>query len=216
MVRHALAIYGLSVLLCAPALAQEDELVEVEVGNGNGRGGNPLERIAGAVNRVGRALRDITTQIEEVDARVEVVEGAVSEVATAVASAAFSVETSCTSHDVAQVAVCQGEDCQLIRYPCSPYACDPATRTCRRNSILSGHCADGSTHTDSGRCVHIGNTCSNLFWIRQANGTIVPCNGFKCIAGACQQQCTAHLDCKTDEGYQCVANLCVKQQVSGQ
>ena len=115
----------------------------------------------------------------------------------------------------AQVTICgAGGACSTMSYPCAPYACDAARGTCRSQCTTNTECASGNTCDDKGQCVVSGNTCSDLFSVKQPNGNVVSCNGFKCLAGACQQQCQADNECKTDESYRCLSNVCIKQQFS--
>jgi hypothetical protein len=98
-----------------------------------------------------------------------------------------------------------------MNYPCAPFACSEATGTCRFRCTANSECAAGSECNQArGQCVTVVNTCADGYSVKQANGSVVSCNGYRCIAGGCQQQCQTNYDCKSDEGYHCVAHFCEK------
>lgn len=121
------------------------------------------------------------------------------------------VEASCAGPDVASVQICRGLSCDLaMTYPCAPFACDDATGTCRDQCSTGRDCATASAcNQAAGQCVYEGYTCAaDGYTVRQPSGSVVGCNGYRCIAGACQQQCQYDRDCKEDEGFRCVAHSC--------
>ena len=120
------------------------------------------------------------------------------------------IEPSCAGLDVASVQICRGVSCDVaMTYPCAPFACDEATGTCRDRCSANRDCATASAcQQAAGQCVYEGYTCADGYSVRQPNGSVASCNGYRCLAGGCQQQCQYDRDCKEDEGFRCVAHSC--------
>lgn len=157
----------------------------------------------------------IASDLESIQGSVAGIGGVIEGVAAsqAIADAMQArFETSCAGLGAASVQICRGVSCEVaMTYPCAPFACDEATGTCRDSCTANRDCAASSEcNQGAGQCVQVGNTCADGFSVKQPNGSVVGCNGYRCTAGACQQQCQYDRDCKGDESYHCVAHFCEK------
>jgi hypothetical protein len=90
-------------------------------------------------------------------------------------------------------------------YPCEPYACDEDGLTCKTSCNSSADCSQGSQCnqvTDIGKCVTISSFCKDAFNVQTTDGLVQSCEPYKCVGGACQQQCVDDGDCAP--GFICV------------
>jgi hypothetical protein len=113
-----------------------------------------------------------------------------------------SVKTSCTG-DVAHISTCDGANCtELTTYPCLPFTCAKSGLECTATCVSSAECGQGAVCNHvRGECVSTTATCADTFTIKTANGQLVPCAPYKCVAGNCQQQCVTTSDCSA--GFTC-------------
>lgn len=97
---------------------------------------------------------------------------------------------------------------------CAPYTCDTATTACTTSCASDAQCAQGSTcDVTTGKCAASAATCVDSATVKLPNGQTQSCAPYKCVAGGCQQQCTADSDCVA--GYQCEAPLCLPTSDAG-
>ena len=91
---------------------------------------------------------------------------------------------------------------------CGEYTCDPATKACKTTCSTNADCKAGAVcNSSSGTCASEGATCADEWTVKSASGTLTSCNGYRCVAGACQQQCSAASDC--GPGFACEGSSCV-------
>lgn len=118
----------------------------------------------------------------------------------------------CTG-DVSQPAgTCDGTgSCTLpATSNCAPYGCDSVAGTCKTSCAGDTDCSQGATcNTTTGQCTTGAATCLDATTLKLANGQTQSCAPYKCVGGACQQQCSTPSDCAT--GYVCQGNACVAQ-----
>ena len=121
-------------------------------------------------------------------------------------------DAACTG-DVSQPAgACDGVgSCALpATKNCAPYGCGAATGTCKSSCASNPDCSQGATcDTSTGQCTTGSATCVDATTVKLANGQTESCAPYKCVAGACQQQCASPNDCAS--GYVCVGSACVTQ-----
>jgi MYXO-CTERM domain-containing protein len=95
---------------------------------------------------------------------------------------------------------------------CNPYTCDSGA--CKTTCASDTDCAQGSVcDTTKGLCAVAGATCLDAFTVKQPNGQTQSCSPYKCLGGACQQQCTTASDCAP--GYDCSGSSCVSVSDGG-
>lgn len=93
---------------------------------------------------------------------------------------------------------------------CVPSGCDPVAKACIKTCTKDGDCAAGATcDIGTGKCAVTDNTCKDVFTVISPGGSQTSCAPYRCVAGACQQQCVIDADCAT--GYTCNASACMKQ-----
>lgn len=96
---------------------------------------------------------------------------------------------------------------------CVPYGCEPATGACRTSCTSDGDCAQGSScDAVTAKSAITTAKCVDGFTLQEADGTIVVCAPYKCLAGGCQQQCLADGDCAP--GHSCVGAQCLASETS--
>ncbi len=116
--------------------------------------------------------------------------------------------SSCTGDSLTPPGTCDSAGGCSVPVPksCAPYACSAGA--CKLTCANDGDCAAGATcDTNKGLCAVSGATCTDAFTVKQPNGQTQSCSPYKCVGGACQQQCVNGNDCAT--GYDCVASSCV-------
>ena len=117
---------------------------------------------------------------------------------------------SCTG-DVAQPpGICDGAGlCALpTTKNCVPYACNATTGVCQASCSSDAECAQGAKcDTNTGKCASTSATCKDPTTVLLPNGQTESCSPYKCLGGACQQQCSVPGDCAP--GYTCEATECV-------
>ena len=117
---------------------------------------------------------------------------------------------SCTG-DVAQPpGICDGAGlCALpTTKNCVPYACNATTGVCQASCSSDAECAQGAKcDTNTGKCASTSATCKGPTTVLLPNGQTESCSPYKCLGGACQQQCSVPGDCAP--GYTCEATECV-------
>jgi MYXO-CTERM domain-containing protein len=59
----------------------------------------------------------------------------------------------------------------------------------------------------TGKCAQATATCADAFTVMTAGGMLVSCAPYKCLNGACQQQCVTNNDCAP--GYDCMSSKCI-------
>jgi len=97
---------------------------------------------------------------------------------------------------------------------CAPYACDDTSGTCKSSCVANGDCSQGATcDSTSGQCTTGSATCQDAYTVKLANGQTQSCAPYKCVGGACQQQCSTSGDCAP--GYSCSGTQCVADQDGG-
>lgn len=120
------------------------------------------------------------------------------------------LRTSCDAATAtARVEQCEGSLCSpAAEFPCAPYACDTASRTCGAGRCsVNADCAPGYTcNTTTAACVRRTNECADAFTLQTVGGTLVSCAPYKCNAGACREQCDLTSDCTA--GYVCGGSFC--------
>lgn len=125
-------------------------------------------------------------------------------------------DASCNG-DVAQPAgACDGVGlCALpTTKNCLPYACDSTAGDCKASCAGDTDCAQGATcNTTTGKCAVAGATCKDATTVALPNGQTQSCSPYKCVGGACQQQCATPSDCAP--GYTCQGNACVPGSDAG-
>jgi hypothetical protein len=117
---------------------------------------------------------------------------------------------SCRDDSVIPASTCDGNGkCAAAEpQPCGDYTCDADSGSCKSSCSTSADCRAGATCiTGKGHCTTQGATCPDDYSVKAPDGSISSCHGFKCVAGACQQQCQAAGDCAPD--YECKAARCV-------
>ncbi len=97
---------------------------------------------------------------------------------------------------------------------CGNYACDATAGACKTSCKSDTDCASGSScNTTTGQCAAQSSTCKNATTVQQANGQEQSCEPYRCVAGACQQQCSSSSDCAP--GYDCQSSQCVPAPDAG-
>ncbi len=109
----------------------------------------------------------------------------------------------------------QGSCVKGTSQDCGSYACDATANACKTTCSGDGDCATGSKcNTSTGQCAQQGTTCKDPYTVKQANGQEQSCEPYKCVAGACQQQCTTDDDCAPGNGCN-ASNACVPSSDGG-
>jgi hypothetical protein len=114
----------------------------------------------------------------------------------------MSVRTTC-SGDVAHLATCAGSSCtEVATFNCLPYTCDRNGLQCTASCVSDSDCGQGAVcNTTRGECASTPATCADTFAVKTADGMLVSCGPYKCLNGACQQQCVTSNDCAA--GFTC-------------
>lgn len=126
------------------------------------------------------------------------------------ASGTACKNASCTG-DVAQPAgACDGAG--LCAVPatqnCAPYTCNAQALACATTCASDTDCAQGAIcNTSTGKCAAASATCKDTTTVQLPNGQTEACIPYRCVGGACQQQCSSGSDCAP--GYDCQGNACV-------
>lgn len=120
-------------------------------------------------------------------------------------------DTGCPTTSITMTFVDSGGHCTIrVSYPCFPYACNKAAKTCNDKCSSDAQCAAGAKcNASQSQCVPQPTTCRDPWSIEMANGSQVSCQPYMCNAGACQQQCTADSECSS--GFHCANSHCVKK-----
>jgi MYXO-CTERM domain-containing protein len=116
--------------------------------------------------------------------------------------------SSCTGDSLTPPGTCDSSGGCSVGVPksCAPYACSDGA--CKSTCASDGDCAAGAIcDTNKGLCAVSGATCTDAFTVKLPNGQTQSCSPYKCVGGACQQQCVDGNDCAA--GYDCVASSCV-------
>jgi len=125
-------------------------------------------------------------------------------------SATVCQAANCTG-DVSQPAgTCDGSgSCTLpATANCAPYGCDSAAGSCKTSCASDTDCSQGATcNTTNNQCTTAAATCLDSTTVKLPNGQTQSCSPYKCVGGACQQQCTTTNDCAS--GYTCQGTACV-------
>jgi len=131
-------------------------------------------------------------------------------------SATSCATASCTG-DVSQPAgSCDGTGSCTVPATknCAPYACDSATGACKTTCAATADCSQGATcDSTTGQCTTASATCQDAYTVKLANGQTQSCSPYKCVGGACQQQCATSGDCAP--GYECQGTACVPTSDAG-
>jgi hypothetical protein len=91
---------------------------------------------------------------------------------------------------------------------CLPYSCQSSSGDCLTSCAGDTDCAQGATcDTSTGKCAIANATCEDSYTVKLPNGQTQSCEPYKCVGGACQQQCSTSNDCAT--GYDCQGSSCV-------
>ncbi|MBK7581893.1 MAG: hypothetical protein IPI67_17000 [Myxococcales bacterium] len=91
---------------------------------------------------------------------------------------------------------------------CLPYACNAGSGACNATCSSDTDCAQGAKcDTTQGKCAVTSATCSDPFTVLLPNGQSQSCSPYRCVGGACQQQCSSANDCAT--GFTCEGAVCV-------
>ncbi len=91
---------------------------------------------------------------------------------------------------------------------CLPYTCDAGTGVCKSSCSSDLDCGQSAKcDTATGKCAVTVASCKDAFTVLLPNGTTESCTPYKCVGGACQQQCSTKNDCAT--GYDCQSTQCV-------
>jgi Kelch motif/Galactose oxidase, central domain len=121
-------------------------------------------------------------------------------------------DAACVSGDVSQPAsTCDGagQCAPSVAKNCLPFACDATSGVCKAKCVTDGDCSQGAKcDSVSGLCAVTAGQCKDSQTVELPNGQAESCSPYKCVSGACQQQCTADSDCVS--GYVCSAPVCVK------
>jgi len=97
---------------------------------------------------------------------------------------------------------------------CAPYGCDSTAGSCKTTCTSTGDCSQGATcDTTTSQCTTASATCQDAYTVKLANGQSQSCSPYKCVGGACQQQCATSGDCAP--GYSCSGTQCVADQDGG-
>jgi hypothetical protein len=125
---------------------------------------------------------------------------------------------SCVNDTLSPAPTCDGSGvCQTpVSKDCGDYACDPTTLACKTSCTTKADCRLGGvcdTSAATGTCNVAGSSCQGAYNVKAPDGTVSSCNGYRCVSGACQQQCGTTADCAT--GYSCAASSCVADAVAG-
>lgn len=119
-------------------------------------------------------------------------------------------DAACTG-DVSQPAgTCDGAGLcsQLSTKNCLPYGCNAASGVCNTTCASDTECAQGAKcDTNTGKCAVTSATCKDATTVLLPNGQSESCVPYKCVGGACQQQCSTTTDCA--DGYICQGSSCV-------
>ncbi len=93
---------------------------------------------------------------------------------------------------------------------CGSFTCDPTAGACKTACTTKTDCRLGAvcdTTSGTGVCNAAGATCPDAYSVKASDGTTSSCNGYQCVAGACQQQCSTSADCAPS--YDCTNSSCV-------
>jgi hypothetical protein len=129
------------------------------------------------------------------------------------ATAEQEIVTSCVGADSAAVTTCSSISgkCSTTVHSCSPFPCDAQTGTCSASCDSNADCALGSVcDTVQGRCALATTMCADDFTVRNADGTTQSCSPYRCIGGACQQQCETNTDCAEDYACHTQSGVCLE------
>lgn len=115
--------------------------------------------------------------------------------------------TSCAAA-VAHFAACRSpHDCEDVAYPCAPFGCDAAGKTCATSCEADVDCAAGAKcNVAASACVFVGYSCHDPFTVIGTDGTESSCAPYRCVAGACRNGCSVDADCAP--GHACGGGVC--------
>lgn len=100
--------------------------------------------------------------------------------------------------------------------PCGAYACSPETNECLTSCTTNADCRLGAVCNSSdgtGACSDQGTRCDGGYDVVAVDGTVSSCRGYRCVAGACQQQCGDDVDCAPS--HTCIETACLATRASG-
>jgi hypothetical protein len=127
-------------------------------------------------------------------------------------SATQCAPAKCVGDSVVSAATCDGTGVCApgSQQACGSYACDSTAVSCKTSCTTKTDCRLGAvcdTSGATGACNTAGATCQGAYNVKAPDGTVSSCNGYRCVSGACQQQCGTTTDCAT--GYVCTGSSCV-------
>jgi hypothetical protein len=99
---------------------------------------------------------------------------------------------------------------------CGNYSCASPAGACKTSCTTKLDCRLGAvcdTSGSTGTCNASGAACQGAYNVKASDGTVSSCNGYRCVSGACQQQCGSNTDCGT--GYVCAGSSCVAGTADG-
>jgi hypothetical protein len=99
---------------------------------------------------------------------------------------------------------------------CGNYSCASPAGSCKTSCTTKLDCRLGAvcdTSGNAGTCNASGAACQGAYNVKASDGTVSSCNGYRCVSGACQQQCGSNADCGT--GYVCAGSSCVVGTADG-
>jgi hypothetical protein len=116
-----------------------------------------------------------------------------------------TVKTSCKG-DVDVISVCDGAGCtQLASYACVPYTCAKNGVECTSHCTSNADCGQGAEcNTARGECASYFGTCEDARTVKSPAGSLSSCAPYRCVAGACQQQCSVDIPGDCAAGWSCV------------
>jgi hypothetical protein len=122
--------------------------------------------------------------------------------------------SSCSGNNLIAAKRCNGSgSCSLSGSTtnCAPYACDPATTSCKKSCTMTTDCASGYICQGTS-CVAVGpgGGCDGSKVINP-DGTRTECFPFDCNLGRCRDRCTANTECGTGAVCDLPTNKCVTQ-----
>lgn len=116
----------------------------------------------------------------------------------------------CSGNSVVPAAKCDGagECASVTPKNCGNYVCKAGA--CLTACSTNADCAAGATcDRNEDACVVIVATCRDAYSVEEPGGAITSCDGYRCVAGSCQQQCSDNEDCAPT--FQCLGSSCMPE-----
>lgn len=107
--------------------------------------------------------------------------------------------------------------CQKTSLPCGSFACDPATKACKKSCASDADCAAGAQcDKATGQCGTAVTTCVSATEEKTTSGQVNKCPaGYACTGNKCNTKCSTNAECDVAGGFSCMGTECKKGGAGG-